>query len=166
LTRPLFHRVASPADIAVVANLAREIWVEHYVPIIGRAQVDYMLDRVQSESAIAQQINEGQEYYLISRDAPAGYFAVLPEQSSRSMFLSKIYVRKGLRGRGLGKAAVEFIEGLCRARSLRTLWLTVNRNNSASIAWYERMGFRNAGPVVKDIGGGFVMDDYRMEKNI
>ena len=33
-----------------------------------------------------------------------------------------------------------------------------------SIAWYTRMGFRNAGPIVQDIGAGYVMDDYRMEK--
>jgi len=126
-----------------------------------------MLDRFQSESAIAEQMDEGQEYYLIlNDDAPAGYLAVLPEMQARSMFLSKIYVRKELRGLGLGRAAVEFVEGLCRERGLDTLWLTVNRNNASSVAWYERIGFRNTGPVVKNIGGGFVMDDYRMEKSV
>jgi hypothetical protein len=28
------------------------------------------------------------------------------------------------------------------------------------------MGFRNTGPIVQDIGGGFVMDDFRLEKMI
>jgi len=46
------------------------------------------------------------------------------------------------------------------------MWLTVNKNNSHSIAWYSRMGFTNAGPILQDIGGGFVMDDFRMEKSI
>ena len=31
-----FVSVASPADAAVVARLAAEIWYEYYVPIIGR----------------------------------------------------------------------------------------------------------------------------------
>ena len=28
------------------------------------------------------------------------------------------------------------------------------------------MGFKNIGPVVQDIGNGFIMDDFRMEKII
>jgi len=28
------------------------------------------------------------------------------------------------------------------------------------------MDFTNIGPIVQDIGGGFVMDDFRMEKDI
>jgi hypothetical protein len=49
-----------------VAELARDIWTEHYVPIIGRDQVDYMLDRFQSSDAIARQIESGCKYYLAS----------------------------------------------------------------------------------------------------
>jgi hypothetical protein len=29
---------------------------------------------------------------------------------------------------------------------------------------YERLGFRIESPLVMDIGNGFVMDDFRMEK--
>jgi hypothetical protein len=42
----------------------------------------------------------------------------------------------------------------------------VNRNNENSIKTYERFGFDKAGTQVADIGGGFVMDDYIMEKTI
>ena len=28
----------------------------------------------------------------------------------------------------------------------------------------EKLGFKNVGPLVTDIGNGFVMDDYQMEK--
>jgi hypothetical protein len=44
--------------------------------------------------------------------------------------------------------------------------LTVNRFNRQAIAAYERRGFQMMGTVVKDIGDGFVMDDYRMELNL
>jgi len=153
--------------VAAVARLAREIWTEHYTGIIGSAQVEYMLDKFQNEAAIAEQIAQGQEYYLVLRDEePVGYLAVQAEPEKKTMFLSKIYVRKELRGRGYGKAALEFAEELCRNAGGRRLWLTVNKHNSRSIAWYERMGFGKAGAIVKDIGGGFVMDDYRMEKEI
>ncbi len=61
---------------------------------------------------------------------------------------------------------LEFAEAICRERTIRTLWLTINKNNSHALSWYMRMGFKNVGSMVQDIGGGFVMDDYRMEKTI
>jgi len=44
--------------------------------------------------------------------------------------------------------------------------LTVNKYNHNSIKAYERIGFINKEELVQDIGGGFVMDDYLMEKPI
>ncbi len=162
-----FKRIISQVDIAEVARLAREIWPEHYRPIIGQAQVDYMLEKFQSPSAIARQLAEQYEYYLVlDGGKSAGYLAIVPNVAASKLLLSKIYVRKELRGRGVGKAMLEFVENICRERGIRTLWLTVNKNNSRSIAWYRQTGFRNAGPTVQDIGGGFVMDDYIMEKTL
>ena len=162
-----FRRVKTADEIAQVARLAREIWREHYVPIIGVEQVDYMLEKFQSEPAIAGQIAESCEYYvLIHRGSPAGYLAVAPDADRHTLLLSKLYTRRQDRGTGLGKAMLRFVEDLCRQRELDTVRLTVNRHNSRSIAWYSRMGFRNAGPIVQDISGGFVMDDFRMEKSV
>ena len=63
-----FVPVVSPADAAVVARLAAEIWYEHYVPIIGREQVDYMVPRFQSEAAVLAQVGTGLQYFLILKD--------------------------------------------------------------------------------------------------
>ena len=60
---------------------------------------------------------------------------------------------------------MEFIERLCRDRGLDFLWLTVNKGNP-SVQAYQRLGFSIAAEIVMDIGGGFVMDDYRMEKPV
>lgn len=164
---PRFIKVTSEADCAAVAALAREIWTEHYDRIVGRAQVDYMLDKFQSAAAIARQIAEGYVYYLAAADyGPAGYFALVPDRRSSSALLSKIYVRKDQRGSGLGKSMLAEADRLCREAGVSTIWLTVNKHNSDSIAWYEHVGFAKTGPIVQDIGGGFVMDDYRMERTV
>ena len=158
------ERVASPDQIAAVAALARETWTQHYVPIIGAAQVEYMLAKFQSAEAIARQIAaEGYEYYL----APgAGYLALVPDPAKKSLLLSKIYVKASARGTGLGRALAEFAERRCCELGCNELWLTVNRNNAGSIAFYERLGFRKTQTLVTDIGGGFVMDDLRMAKAV
>ena len=158
------ERVASPEQIAAVVVLARETWTQHYVPIIGAAQVEYMLAKFQSAEAIARQIAaEGYEYYL----APgAGYLALVPDPAKKSLLLSKIYVKASARGTGLGRALAEFAERRCCELGCNELWLTVNRNNAGSIAFYERLGFRKNRAVATDIGGGFVMDDWWMAKSV
>ncbi|MDQ2070787.1 GNAT family N-acetyltransferase [Natronospira bacteriovora] len=157
--------VNTPEQIADTARLARRIWREHYEPIIGQEQVAYMLERFQSEAAIAEQIAQGQEYYLaVSESGSSGYLAVIPEASERSLKISKIYVRRSERGSGVGRQLLALAEQRARELGLERLWLTVNVNNTGSIAWYEATGFVNTGPVVQDIGGGFIMDDYRFEK--
>ncbi len=158
-------KVFSEAEIDTVARLADTIWREHYTSIIGKGQVDYMLDKYQSVRAITNQIKENAHYYLVwEGNMPAGYFSYYKKPSE--LFLSKIYILKDLRGHGLGKLAMEFIEMKATEEKLPAITLTVNRNNSRSIAAYEKMGFYQKDAVVMDIGGGYVMDDYVMEKQL
>jgi O-acetyl-ADP-ribose deacetylase (regulator of RNase III)/RimJ/RimL family protein N-acetyltransferase len=156
------ERVQSRIAIQITANLASTIWNEHYVPIIGQEQVNYMVAAFQSEEAIENQINSGNyEYYLLYQQSdPAGYIAI--KHTGDELFLSKFYVLKQKRGTGLGKEGLKFI--IKRARDLGTgrITLTVNKYNINSIKAYEKMGFRNDGSVIADIGAGYVMDDYRM----
>lgn len=161
-----FIEVATQEQISTLEKLAHEIWTEHYTPIIGREQVEYMLNKYQSRDAIFSQIkDEGYKYFLIESERKAiGYIAVLEKEES--LFLSKYYVHISHRKKGIGKKALDFIEQLARNMNLKKIYLTVNKNNKIAITVYEKMGFRNTGPIVTDIGNGFVMDDYKMEKNI
>jgi ribosomal protein S18 acetylase RimI-like enzyme len=161
----VFVEVSTEYQIEIVESLAREIWPEHYIPIIGREQVDYMLARFQSRRAIGEQIRTGIAYFLIKEDdAHIGYMAVQPK--GRELFLSKIYVKSSRRGLGYGRKAVQFAEKVARDLGLDKIVLTVNKNNVNSIKAYEKIGFTNTGSVVQDIGSGFVMDDYKMEKKL
>jgi ribosomal protein S18 acetylase RimI-like enzyme len=147
----------------IIESLAREIWTEHYIPIIGERQVDYMLARYQSKQAINEQITSGVLYFMMEEGRSfIGYIAVQPRGDE--LFLSKIYVRSSHRARGYGRQAVQFVETLARERGLRKIVLTVNKNNTGAIRAYETVGFKNIGSLVQDIGSGFVMDDYAMEK--
>lgn len=158
-----FDPASSDAEIAVIAGLAREIWYEYYVPLIGQAQVDYMVAKFQSAAAMLEQVRAGYHYFLVRSDGvPIGYTAIREEPAGQ-LFISKLYLLGNRRGTGTGRAIMTFIEEWARERGLNRLWLTVNKGNPA-VGTYERLGFRIAGPIVMDIGGGFVMDDFRMEK--
>ena len=148
-----------------VEDLARVIWEEHYTPIIGAEQVEYMLRIFQSAEAVEKQIQEGMQYYLVGLGSvPVGYLAFNLEP--KELFLSKIYVLKEKRGAGLGRASMEFVESKARDLGRNAISLTVNKNNSHSIRAYEKMGFVNLEAIETDIGSGFVMDDYLMRKEL
>jgi len=157
--------VNKESDYKTIADLARIIWQQHYVPIIGANQVEYMLDKYQSVAAIKQQLNEAAQYFIICyQDKAVGYISFIKKQDV--LFLSKIYILDSYRGKGLGKSAMAFIKASAIKLGLVKIALTVNKYNTNSIKAYKKMGFDNIGEIVTDIGNGFVMDDYILEKNI
>lgn len=156
----------SKEDIQRLSKLAKTIWTEHYTDIIGPEQVEYMLRTLQSSAAIeGQMAGEGYQYYFLRSDGEdAGYVAIEPEEGR--LFLSKIYIDKSFRHRGFAAETIRFLENACRKNGWKSIWLTVNRHNTGSIAAYERLGFVKTREQVSDIGEGYVMDDYIMEKKI
>lgn len=162
-----FRQVHSDCDIGMVVQLAGKIWNECYPPLIGQAQVDYMLGSLQSVCAIRRQIESGVLYYLILlENVPSGYVAVRCDVEDSCLFLSKLYVLAEQRGRGLGRGALAFAEAYARKHALQLICLNVNRGNLSAISWYRHVGFRQTDRIVVDIGGGYVMDDFRMEKSV
>ncbi len=160
-------KVSDKNLITVVEALANSIWREYFVSIIGSPQVEYMLEKFQSRQALSNQIEkQGYLYYLLEdkNGNRAGYFAVVPRQEE--LFLSKLYVTAENRRRGYGRCAMEFIETLAREKGLSKITLTVNKNNTGSINAYKKLGFVITDSIVIDIGDGFAMDDYKMEKSV
>ena len=109
----------------------------------------------------------GTEYYLVATDdLYAGYMGLVPDHQNRKMMISKLYVRREARGTGIGGLLLDYVIKECGKREIDTIWLTVNRFNHAPIEWYRRKGFSVIDEVKKDIGEGFYMDDFIMEKKL
>jgi len=156
------YRIASERDAADIAALAREVWTEHYAPLIGVQQVGYMLEKFQSEPAIAAAIAETTACHIaFDKETSVGYLALKPENDY--LFLSKLYIRRDHRGMGIARGFFDIAAQTARQMSLPAIRLTVNKGNADSIAIYRHTGFAIVMDVVADIGNGYVMDDYVME---
>jgi GNAT superfamily N-acetyltransferase len=125
-----------------------------------------MVENFQSVSAIKEQIaDQGYEYFLFVNDQEdIGYFAV-KEEIGR-LLLSKLYITKDYRGKGYFNTMLSYIEQFAANRNLQHLYLSVNKHNDHSIAVYRKKGFVVIKEQTVDIGCGFVMDDYMMEKEL
>lgn len=150
--------VESGEKIVMTARLADEIWHQHFTPIIGEDQVEYMLGKFQNEEAMKRQLEqEGYRYLMaLDGDEPVGYTGFKKEE--KRMFLSKLYVKEDHRHQGIARMMFEEIKKC--SEGLEAIYLTVNKHNDATIAIYRHMGFELIDSVVTDIGGGYVMDDY------
>jgi len=158
-----FIPVKNEKQAIIVENLAKEIWHEYYLPIIGKNQVDYMLKKYQTKDFILSEIQQGCLYFILSSgESFVGYISFLPK--SEFLFLSKLYLASSSRGKGYGKQAFAFIENFSFGLNLKHIRLTVNKNNTSSINIYKKAGFEIIDSVKNDIGEGFYMDDYIMQK--
>lgn len=154
----------SNEDIKKIAELANVIWHEFFTCILSDEQIDYMVEKYQSYPAITKAVNEdGYRYYMAyDGDDLCGYLGI-HDEGGDTIFISKVYVRADKRKRGIASLMLDRLsEDFPDAKKW---YLTVNRHNSGSIAVYEKRGFYKAREQVADIGNGFVMDDYVMEKD-
>ena len=154
------------ADVEPMAELAREIWYAHYPAIIGTAQIEYMLaQRYRSATVRAELARAGiwWDKLMIGPDM-AGFASYFLAPPANGMKLDKLYVHSRHQRRGYGGLMIARACEVARGQGCGRLTLAVNKNNASAIAAYLKHGFRIAEAVTKDIGGGFVMDDYVMEK--
>ena len=157
------RKAETDTQVREIADLAKVIWNEHFTPIIGKDQVDYMVEKFQSYPALKEQISEGYEYYQIfSSGEFCGYTGIHPGEDNR-LFLSKLYIKKESRGHHLATGAFSFLKEICRERGYSAIWLTCNKHNDNSLGVYRHFGFEIIDTQEADIGGGFIMDDYIME---
>lgn len=160
------RKAETDTQVREIADLAKVIWNEYFTPIIGKDQVDYMVEKFQSYPALKEQISEGYEYYQIfSGGEFCGYTGIHPGEDNR-LFLSKLYLKKESRGHHLATGAFSFLKEICRERGYSAIWLTCNKHNDNSLGVYRHFGFEIIDTQEADIGGGFIMDDYIMEYKI
>ncbi len=159
-----FEQVINEDQIKILADTANIVWHEAYKEIVSVAQIDYMIEKFQSFNPLSEAINKNNYlYYLIKVDNNVAGYIGLHEENEK-MFLSKLYILKEYRGKQVASKTFEFIENLAKGRNLKSVWLTVNKNNNHAIEVYKHKGFAVIRKQVADIGNGFVMDDYVFEK--
>ena len=97
-------------------------------------------------------------------DKDMGYagFSILDAEAG-SYKLHKLYVLPEMHGKGVGKVLVNEVMNQIRDLGGKSIELNVNRNNKAA-DFYKSAGFAIKEAVNLDIGEGYFMNDYVMEK--
>lgn len=159
---------AGESDLAEISRLAGVIWRAHYPGIISPEQIEYMLARMYSLDTLREDsLIRGIQYdRLLVGDDFAGFAAYGPTDQPGVFKLHKIYLHPDWHGRGLGSRLLDHCAAEAARAGATRLILTVNKRNAKALAAYRRNGFALIDSVVADIGGGFVMDDYVLAKDL
>lgn len=156
-------RSAGTEDINTIVSLAYQVWPNAYGHILSGEQLQYMLQLFYSPAALAKQMQ--QHYFLLAQlYGEAVGFASFSAGNHPGIYkLHKIYVRTDIQGKGLGKALIDAVVSAIEIENATALHLNVNRHNKAK-TFYEKFGFSVIKEEDTDIGNGYFMNDYVMEK--
>ena len=159
------HKIqtAQVSDIPLIRELTFQVWPQTYASIISKEQIDFMLDRMYSASSLAKQMSDGAEFLIVyENDIPVG-FASYQQMEPVIYKLHKLYVLGSQQGRGTGRFIIDHIVSEIKQQGGTALQLQVNRHNNAK-DFYHKLGFIVIEKADFDIGHGYFMNDYVMEK--
>lgn len=157
----------SEKDIPLIKTLAEKSWKCSYQEILSTEQIEYMLKKMYSAEEISSQLkNPNYHYFIIEENSiPAGFIGFENHYEEKTTKLHRIYLLQDFKGKGLGKAALQFLKEKVSEASDNRIILNVNKNNAAQ-KMYESQGFRVYAEGIFDIGNDYVMDDYLMEYHL
>lgn len=157
-------RPATENDIPLLRGLAERIWRTSYAEMIPPEQIEFMLGWMYGAEQIAREMSEGVIWELAFVDEQAtGFFSIGFEEPSRAK-LHKLYLLPERQGAGIGRALLERVHALAATRNAAEVWLQVNKLNTRAIRAYQRAGYVVEKSAVFEIGQGFVMDDFIMQR--
>jgi len=167
MNQAVIIRKAGLEDIPTIGRLAHIIWPIAYGDLMTEDRMQYMLQLFYSPSSLQQQMLEkGHEFLMAEMDEePVGFASFGPLDTNGSYKLHKLYVRTDIQGKGLGRSLIDAIITSIAATNATSLFLHVKRDNPA-VHFYQKLGFTIIREEDLDIGNGFFMNDYLMEKKL
>lgn len=153
-------------EAEALVDLAGRIWRAHYPAIITPAQIEYMLAQRYKPGLVRQLLARGDLWLAARAEAALVGFAHGHPLDAGDYKLDKLYVHSAWQRQGIGGRLIAELARHAREHGAERLVLRVNRQNQAAIQAYLKHGFQVATLIVEDIGGGFMMDDYVMVKDL
>jgi GNAT superfamily N-acetyltransferase len=158
---------ATPADLPTIEQLARIIWPPTFGDILSPEQIAYMLEMMYSQEALREQIEERDHQFLLLREGETarGYVSYQLDYRPDTTKIHKLYLLPQTQGKGYGRVLIEAVADRARAAGQQRLRLDVNYQNPA-VGFYQHLGFVIVERVDTEIGRGYLMEDFVLERKL
>ena len=137
---------AGGRDVAGILELMRAFYAEEHLVFEEVGARKAVVDLVEKPEA-------GRVFFLEAGEGGVAGYVVLTfgwslEFHGRFVLLDEIYLKRELRGRGLGQRVLADVEAWAKAEGAATVRLEVNDANTGARRFYERAGFKDG---VRDV---------------
>ncbi|MDR1090800.1 MAG: GNAT family N-acetyltransferase [Prevotella sp.] len=159
---------ATKEHLFIIQALSEKVWPHTFRNILTKDQIGYMMDMMYSTSSLEKQMDELNHHYLLAGDSGeyVGYTSYeLNYKETTTTKIHKIYILPSMQGKGVGRFLIEAVEEIARQNENNGLSLNVNRFNKA-LDFYKRVGFEIIRSEDIDIGNGFLMEDFVLNKKL
>ena len=156
-----------PDDYETIRSLAEVIWPATYSTILSAEQLEFMFNMMYSKNSYNEQLSLKNHHYLLAKDGGkfVGFASYEINYRPDTAKIHKLYVLPETQGRGVGYVLASKIEAIAKSHGNSVLTLNVNRYNP-SVKFYIKAGFVKAGQEDINIGNGYLMEDYIMQKGL
>ncbi len=124
-----------------------------------------MLDLFYNTASLTEQMQNKHIFLIASKDNETIGFASFSYLYNSIYKLQKLYVLPDKQQTGAGKALLQKVEEEAKSLGAAKLQLNVNRKNIAK-AFYEKNAYTVIEQADINIGKGYLMNDYIMEKDL
>lgn len=166
MTDDLNIRSMTQTDVEAVIELTRGIWHKHYPEIICLEQIDYMLNQIFTVSRLKKQLASSVHHWWVAEinSTLVGSAHALLKEASKEAWLEQINIDIEYQRAGIGQKLIVTVSNWAYRQGYAQLALAVNKRNQKAIRAYLKYGFLMRNSLCVEIGQGFVMDDFVMEK--
>lgn len=159
-------RPVTPPDVPAISALAREIWQASYPGIITQEQIDFMLEQRYGHERLYDDLEDLHKWLDQAFHEGRRIGFAFSEIYKGEFKLDKLYIHPDVQRKGVGGQLIAHVAERAKKLGYPCVILQVNKRNEKAINSYRKYGFSVRTSTVDDIGGGFVMDDYVMEKKL
>jgi ribosomal protein S18 acetylase RimI-like enzyme len=153
-------RPAAVADLAAIARIWREGWVDGHEGHVPAALVAERTPASFDQRAVER---VGQTWVADSGETVAGFVVVVDDE------VEQVYVDPTWRGRGVAERLLRHAEAAIGQGGRRTAWLAVVAGNTRARRFYARLGWRDRGPFTyqaQTATGTFPVPAHRYEREV
>lgn len=160
-------RFCTVDDAAQIKRIAYATWPRVYATLLEPAQLTYMLEKMYAIDELTRQLKDPDYFFLLAENESGEVigFAGVSRTAGDIFHLQKLYVLPDFHKKGCGHLLLQKAIHEILQRGGNCLELNVKRDNPARF-FYEKLGFTIKESVDIDIGSGYFMRDYIMQKKL
>ena len=133
-------RLFTTEDIPAILSMMQEFNAIDDYPFNGE-------ERAKNLHALLANPGYGKLWMIEQAGQIAGYtflgFGFSFEFKGRDAFIDELFILPAFQGKGLGKAAVEFVSGQAKLSGVKVLHLESEKKNDRALALYRSNGFKD-----------------------